>query len=42
MRGPGISYEGKDKEGKPVKVDYDRAQLNSAPANVKGEIEAPW
>jgi hypothetical protein len=34
-----VSYEGKDKEGKPVKVSYVRSQLNSAPANVKDEIE---
>src|SRR6266481_7936261 len=34
-----VSYEGKDKEGKPVKVTYIRSQLNTAPANVKDEIE---
>ncbi|GGF44931.1 hypothetical protein GCM10011611_59190 [Aliidongia dinghuensis] len=34
-----VSYEGKDKDGKPVKVTYDRSQLDSAPANVKDEIE---
>jgi hypothetical protein len=34
-----VSYEGKDKEGKPVKATYLRSQLNSAPANVKDEIE---
>jgi len=34
-----VSYEGKDKDGKPVKVSYVRSQLNSAPANVKDEIE---
>jgi hypothetical protein len=34
-----VSYEGKDKEGKPVKVTYNRSQLNSAPANVKEQIE---
>ena len=34
-----VSYEGKDKEGKPVKVTYLRSQLNSQPANVKDEIE---
>jgi len=34
-----VSYEGKDKDGKPVKVTYNRSQLNSAPANVKDEIE---
>lgn len=34
-----VSYEGKDKDGKPVKVTYVRSQINSAPANVKDEIE---
>ena len=34
-----VTYEGKDKDGKPVKVTYVRSQLNSAPANVKDEIE---
>jgi len=34
-----VSYESKDKDGKPVKVTYLRSQLNSAPANVKDEIE---
>jgi hypothetical protein len=34
-----VSFEGKDKDGKPVKVTYVESQLNSAPANVKGEIE---
>jgi hypothetical protein len=34
-----VTYEGKDKEGKPVKVTYVRSQINSAPANVKDEIE---
>jgi len=34
-----VTYEGKDKDGKPVKVTYLRSQLNSAPANVKDEIE---
>jgi len=34
-----VSYEGKDKEGKPVKVTYLQSQLNSEPANVKDEIE---
>src|SRR5579871_3101855 len=34
-----VSYEGKDKDGKPVKVSYVRSQLNSEPANVKDEIE---
>jgi hypothetical protein len=34
-----VSYEGKNKDGKPVKVTYVRSQINSAPANVKDEIE---
>jgi len=34
-----VTYESKDKDGKPVKVTYNRSQLNSAPANVKGEID---
>jgi hypothetical protein len=34
-----VSYEGKDKEGKPVKATYLRSQLSSQPANVKDEIE---
>src|SRR2546429_1344268 len=34
-----VSYEGKDKDGKPVKATYVRSQLNSQPANVKDEIE---
>ena len=34
-----ISYEGKDKDGKPVKVTYVQSQLNSQPANVKDQIE---
>lgn len=34
-----VSYEGKDKDGKPVKATYIRSQINSAPANVKDEIE---
>ncbi|HKE22147.1 MAG TPA: hypothetical protein VKB88_07130 [Bryobacteraceae bacterium] len=34
-----VSYEGKDKDGKPVKVTYNRSQLASAPANVKDDIE---
>jgi len=34
-----VSYEGKDKDGKPVKVTYVRSQIKSAPANVKDEIE---
>jgi hypothetical protein len=34
-----VSYEGKDKDGKPVKATYVRSQLNSQPANVKNEID---
>src|SRR5215204_2474626 len=34
-----VSYEGKDKDGKPVKATYLRSQLNSQPDNVKAEIE---
>jgi hypothetical protein len=34
-----VTYESKDKDGKPVKITYNRSQLNSAPANVKDEIE---
>src|SRR5260370_8117268 len=33
-----VSYEAKDKDGKPVKATYVRSQLNSQPANVKNEI----
>lgn len=34
-----ISYEGKDKDGKPVKATYIRSQMNSAPANIKDQID---
>ena len=34
-----VTYETKDKDGKPVKVSYNRNQLNSAPANVKDEVD---
>jgi hypothetical protein len=34
-----ISYEGKDKAGKPVKATYVRSQLSSQPANVKDEVD---
>lgn len=34
-----VTYEGKDKDGKPVKVTYKRSELSSQPANVKDEIE---
>jgi hypothetical protein len=34
-----VSYEGKDKDGKPVKVSFLRSELNSQPDTVKNEIE---
>lgn len=34
-----ISYDGKDKDGKPVKVTYVESQLDAAPANVRDQIE---
>jgi hypothetical protein len=34
-----VSYEGKDKSGKPVTVTYVRSQIDSTPANVKSEID---
>jgi hypothetical protein len=34
-----VTYEGKDKDGKPVKVTYNSNQLGSQPENVKSEIE---
>jgi len=34
-----VSYEGKDKDGKPVKVSYDSSQLNSQSDQVKNEVE---
>jgi hypothetical protein len=34
-----VSYEGKDKEGKPVKVSYQRSQLGSQSDAVKNEID---
>jgi hypothetical protein len=34
-----ISYQGKDKAGKPVKLTYLRSQLSSQPAEVKDEID---
>jgi len=34
-----VTFEGKDKAGKPVKVTYLRSQLSSQPANVKDKIE---
>jgi len=34
-----VSYEGKDKEGKPVKVTYKRSELGSQSDAVKNEID---
>jgi hypothetical protein len=34
-----VSYDGKDKDGKPVKVSYVRSDLNSQPDAVKKEID---
>jgi len=34
-----VTYESKDKDGKPVKVTYNRSQIGSAPANVKADVE---
>jgi hypothetical protein len=34
-----VTYESKDKDGKPVKVTYNRSQLNNATADVKDNIE---
>ena len=34
-----VSYEGKDKEGKPMKVTYQRSQLSSQSDAVKNEID---
>jgi len=34
-----ISYEGKGKDGKPVKVSYDASNLNSQTDQVKNEVE---
>jgi hypothetical protein len=34
-----VSFEGKDKEGKPVSVTYLRSELNSQPDNVKKEVD---
>lgn len=34
-----VTYETKDKDGKPVKVTYVRSQLSSQPDNVQKEIE---
>jgi hypothetical protein len=34
-----VSYEGKDKDGNPVKVTYVRSELSSQPDDVKNQIE---
>src|SRR5215813_12385613 len=34
-----VSYEGKDKDGKPVKATYVRSQLGSQPAVVTDEVD---
>ena len=34
-----VTYESKDKDGKPVKVTYNRSQMNNAPTNVKDDID---
>jgi len=34
-----VSFESKDKDGKPVKVTYNRAQLASQPDAVKNEVD---
>lgn len=34
-----VSYEGRDKAGKPVKLTYLRSQLSSQAANVRAEID---
>src|ERR1700756_1482350 len=34
-----VSYEGTDKEGKPVKVTYLRFELSSQPDNVKNQVD---
>jgi hypothetical protein len=34
-----VSYEGKDKSGKPVKVTYMRSELSSQPDVVKNEVD---
>ncbi|HZL69324.1 MAG TPA: hypothetical protein VFC29_18575 [Candidatus Limnocylindrales bacterium] len=34
-----VTYEGKDKDGKPVKVTYLRSQLSSQPDAVKNEVD---
>jgi hypothetical protein len=34
-----VSYEGKDKEGKPIKVTYQRSQLSNQSDTIKNEID---
>jgi hypothetical protein len=34
-----VTYEGKDKAGKPVKVTYKRSELSSQPDSVKNEVD---
>ena len=34
-----VSYEGKDKDGKPVKVTYVRSEISSQPDAVKNEVD---
>lgn len=34
-----VTFEGKDKDGKPVKVTYVRSQIASQPENVKKEVD---
>ena len=34
-----VTYEGKDKDGKPVKVTYKRSELSSQPDMVKSEVD---
>lgn len=34
-----VSYEGKDKDGKPVKLTYVRSELSSQPDIVKNEVD---
>lgn len=34
-----VSFEGKDKDGKPVKITYKRSELSSQPDAVKNEVE---
>jgi hypothetical protein len=37
-----VTYEGNDKEGKPVKVTYLRSELSSQPDTVKNEVDASF